>query len=68
MSDKWIVRWTAIILAVMIAVLTKFALNEAACQRHGYLTASTWPTVTYCIKRVNQTDIVVRLDSLERTK
>lgn len=38
---------------------------EAKCQSHGYVSAMWWPTVTYCIKRVNQTDVVVPLDSLE---
>lgn len=40
---------------------------DSHCLRHGYPQSSlTFTFHAYCIKRVNQTDVVVPLDSLER--
>ena len=62
------------IIGTVVVVLVAFILTasvmvtkgESACLYYGYPEAKVYTSVTYCIKRVNQTDVVVRLDSLER--
>jgi hypothetical protein len=56
------------LLAFIVGMAFKSAFADAACQRHRYMGAMAWPTVTYCYKRVDNTDVVVRLDSLGRAK
>lgn len=71
MSDWMLKRGIPIAIVCLIAGvvfgLIAISRQEMACQRHGYPEAKVWPSVTYCVKRVEQTDVVVRLDSLEAT-
>lgn len=60
------------IIFIMIGIfasLVVLAKREVRCMEYGYLSAKTsLGGQTYCIKRVNQTDVVVRLDSLEHAR
>lgn len=53
----------------LVLVLAILIPAENACLRRGYREATVTGNLTaYCIKRVNQTDVVVPLDSLRRAK
>lgn len=68
----------AIEVAIVLVILTIMAAivfgdsgtyrAKRACLRHGFPNANGggWGTTAYCVKRVNQTDSVVRLKELER--
>ena len=60
------------IIALIVGVLALLVVlnrREARCLAYGYSSANTTMAMTtYCIKRVDQTDVVVRLDSLDRAK
>ncbi len=64
------IEWAIVAVIVLIVVLI-LGINrrEAQCMEYGYASANTTMFgTTYCIKRVNQTDVVVRLDSLQRAR
>ena len=59
-----------IIIFAIIGAIVAFPITEltthAACLRHGYPNSQVSLTfIRYCIKRVNQTDTVVRLSTLK---
>jgi len=59
----------SIVMAVLIAYMVAYAIvqakNNVICLENGYKhTSLTWDFKGYCIKRVDQTDVVTALEDL----
>jgi hypothetical protein len=64
----WAIAWTFVLVFVICVVSLFFeGIADAECHRLGYARADlTLTRDRYCIRRVNQTDEVVSLDSARR--
>lgn len=63
-----VIGLSAIVIVMFGVVLGVANMNtRSACLQHGYPIAKVipFPYAKYCIKRVDQTDVVVPLESLE---
>lgn len=57
----------AFVLGLLVVGLVVSSRAEAQCLAAGYPGSSvTWNLRAYCVKRVNQTDVVVPLREVER--
>jgi hypothetical protein len=70
LSDWWVEFVSGIVVLVILLLALSMAVislrTDAACLKHGWPGSSvTWNFNKYCIKRVNQTDVVISLSDLE---
>lgn len=62
---RWMIGVTALLLSALFGCILYRGMQHARCLELGYPMAQvTWNLETYCIKRVEQTDTVVPLESL----